>query len=146
MLPARSVFASWLKATPWGQPPWGASVTLTSLRFAEVREQRETSARPSSGVMATLEGGPTTLVGTLPTRPITLRIGPFMSRITMLSGPRLGSTLTAPSVSFGLASLPDTAISAEAMDPDSRTSAYGKIIPRAADASFMATPFVETPA
>src|SRR5262245_9035505 len=104
----------------------------------------EISARLSSGVMATLDGGPTTLVGTLSTRPITLGSGPFRSRITMLSGTRLGSTLTTPSVSFGFVSFPDTAISAAATDPDARTSAYGTRMARPARASLIAPPLLET--
>jgi hypothetical protein len=35
-----------------------------------------------SGVMATLVGGPTTLVGALSTLPITLGIGPLLERAT----------------------------------------------------------------
>src|SRR5438067_5633589 len=72
-----------------------------------------TSARPSSGVMATLNGGPTTLPGAS-NSPITLGCDDFRSRMVTVSGFGSATIFTTPFTRFTLLSFDVTAICADA--------------------------------
>ena len=85
-----------------------------------------TSARPSSGVMATLNGGPTTLPGTGIS--LTTRGGVLLRSITdSVSGGALGTTFTVPLSSMTLLSFTETAIWANAGDASRRRTIASSI-------------------
>jgi hypothetical protein len=77
--------------------------------FGSILFDAVTSARPSSGVMATLSGGPATAAGACTSA--TTRGGVVLrSMIEMVSGAGFGSTFTTPLSSITLLSFADTAI------------------------------------
>src|SRR5437763_404737 len=80
-----------------------------------------TSASPSSGVMATLNGGPTTLPGASAS-PITLGGDAFRSRIVTVSGFGSATIFTTPFTRLTLLSFEVTAICADAGPTTSRTA------------------------
>src|SRR5439155_4288712 len=83
------------------------------LSFGSTLFEAVTSARLSSGVIAMLSGGPTTLTGAL-TSPTT-RGGDALRSITdTVSGGGSGTTVTTPFTLTTLFSLPDTASCASA--------------------------------
>src|SRR5204863_38172 len=80
-----------------------------------------TSASDSSGVIATLSGGPTTLPGAS-TSPRTFGGHALRSMIVTVSGGGLGTTFTTPLTRTTLLSLADTAICAETEAADTSTA------------------------
>src|SRR5438105_15695043 len=90
-----------------------------------------TSASDSSGVIATLSGGPTTLPGAS-TSPRTFGGHTLRSMIVTVSGGELGTTFTTPLARTTLLSLADTAICAWAAETDTRTASRARVAGRSA--------------
>src|SRR5262249_55646567 len=83
-------------------------------------------ARPSSGVMATLNGGPTTLPGTAIS--LTTRGGVRLRSMTVsVSGGALGTTFTVPLSSMTLLSFTEMGIWANAGDASTRRAVASRI-------------------